>query len=294
VQGDLPERVFGECIRHKVDGDGELWPTGKKSKQLEVLEMKRNVIEKKINSDIGLQFNIVFVIMAILGFMMLAPMVAQANSGNSNPGVLPMNSKAFGMTYGDWSAKSWQWVLSIPADTNPLTDPTGEFCGEGQSGKVWFLAGNFGGSSERNCTVPAGKAILFPIINAEWSVVEANLYGGNCFLPDVVSGTNEEALRACAEAQIDHVTLKEASIDGTELYNLEKYRVQSQLFSFNLPEGNILGLDKGSSPSVSDGYWIILAPLSVGKHNVHFHGIADFPELPFTFETEVTYHLTIK
>ena len=31
-----------------------------------------------------------------------------------------------------------QWVLSIPADRNPLMDMTGEFCGEGQSGAVWF------------------------------------------------------------------------------------------------------------------------------------------------------------
>jgi len=32
-----------------------------------------------------------------------------------NPGVLPPNSHAFGMTYNEWSAKWWQWAVNIPA-----------------------------------------------------------------------------------------------------------------------------------------------------------------------------------
>ena len=59
--------------------------------------------------------------------------------GNSNPGILPINSTSHGKTYGEWTAAWWQWALSIPAERNPFfpLDPTGEFCGEGQSGPVW-------------------------------------------------------------------------------------------------------------------------------------------------------------
>ena len=61
---------------------------------------------------------------------------------------------------------------SIPQDKNPTADVTGENCDEGQSGPVWFLAGTFGGLNERNCEIPAGKSILFPVINGECSYAE--------------------------------------------------------------------------------------------------------------------------
>jgi hypothetical protein len=38
--------------------------------------------------------------------------------GNSNPGVLPPNSHAFGRSYGEWSAAAWQYLLAIPASIN--------------------------------------------------------------------------------------------------------------------------------------------------------------------------------
>src|SRR5947209_6336709 len=40
--------------------------------------------------------------------------------GDQNPGVVhPPCSKPYGLTYGEWSAKWWQWVYSIPVGTNP-------------------------------------------------------------------------------------------------------------------------------------------------------------------------------
>src|SRR4030081_3634226 len=71
------------------------------------------------------------------------------------------------MTYGQWSARWSQWALAIPKGTNPLLDTTGAKCAVGQGGPVWFLAGTFGsGSVSRSCTVPAGKALFFPVVNA--------------------------------------------------------------------------------------------------------------------------------
>jgi hypothetical protein len=134
--------------------------------------------------------------------------------------------------------------------------------------------------SHRAYTVPPGKAILFPIICAECSEAEGN-------------GSTDGELRACADGLIDHVTVVEASVDGVAVQHLDSYRVQSPLFQFTLPPDNVLGLDPGTTPSVSDGFWVILAPLSVGEHTIHFHAVAPFPEFDFTFEVEVTYHLTV-
>src|SRR5574341_1319356 len=88
-------------------------------------------------------------IAAVVGLLvgLLAPATMGFAQGNPNPGVLPPRATAYGMTYGEWSARWWQWGLGQPAATNPIDDPTGAFCDVGQSGPVWFLAGTFGGAA---------------------------------------------------------------------------------------------------------------------------------------------------
>jgi hypothetical protein len=203
--------------------------------------------------------------------------------GNPNPGVVPPNSKAYGKTYGEWAAAWWNWALSSPLESNPVVDETGEFCDVNQAGPVWFLAGTFGGSAERECTVPAGKPLFFPIINTIFAATEPE--------------ETEEELRAGANADIDDVTVLEVSVDGVPLQDLSRrYRAESPAFVLHLPEGAILdqlsGLSGDLFPAVADGYWILLAPLSVGEHVIHFRGAKGDPEAP-DFETEVTYYLTV-
>ena len=108
--------------------------------------------------------SVIAVMVVVVGLMVLTT-IAFAQGGNPNPRVLPVHSSPFGSTYGEWSARWWQWVLSVPAATNPLNDTTGAQCAQGQTGKVWFLAGTFVGPVTRTCTVPQGKALFFPILN---------------------------------------------------------------------------------------------------------------------------------
>lgn len=82
-----------------------------------------------------------------------------------NPGVYPPDSILYGKAYGEWSEEWWKWILSIPESSNPPLDETGEFCAEGQSGDIWFLASSWVGVTKLEYEVPAGKAIFIPIIN---------------------------------------------------------------------------------------------------------------------------------
>jgi hypothetical protein len=149
------------------------------------------------------------------------------------------------------------------------------------------LAGSFGRTFDRACTVPTGKALFFAILNAAFGAAV-----GDCepTKPGVLCDVT--ALRAAAAASLDSVTI-EASIDGVPLLNLNDYRVQSPVFSVTLPEGNILDIPSGTyAPMISDGYWLMLAPLSAGAHTIHFKGIVTGG--PFDgFEIEGTYHLTV-
>lgn len=224
---------------------------------------------------------------AVVGIVLgLSVLPTMAFARNPNPGVLPLNSHAFGMTYGEWSVAWWQWGLSIPAATNPILDTTGANCAEGQAGHVWFLAGTFGGPAViRTCTVPTGRALFFPLLNAANGAALFDCEPTNPGVPCVVS-----TLRALAAAVVDSPTTLEASVDGVELRDLTDYRVQSPVFTLTLPVGNGVGVASGTyAPQVSDGFWLMLAPLSAGKHTIHFKSVSNGG-----FEVEVTYNLTIK
>jgi len=202
---------------------------------------------------------------------------------------LPPDKAVFGMTYGDWSVAWWQWVLSIPASDNPLNDTSGVNCGRAQSaGPVFFLTGSFVGAVTRNqCAVPAGKVLFFPIISGECSTLE-----GSPFF-----GSNAAQLHTCAGGLgdgIDIATLK-VEVDGKEVHAVPRFRAQSPVFGFTLPDTNVLDVNtskKGhSGSSASDGFWVMLKPLKSGKHTIHFEGacLAGSPCNGFT--QDVTYNI---
>jgi hypothetical protein len=200
------------------------------------------------------------VVLVIMVLLLITQSVASAH-GNANPGVLPPNSRVQGLTYGEWSARWWQYVLSIPAPQNPLTGGTGANCVFQRIGNVGLVAADPQAGQTLTCEVPAGMMLYLDILSAECSTLE----------PPPFYGGNEEELRACAESFI-HSDL-EASIDGVAIQNLSQYIHTSPLFEFTLPEDNILGVPAGSvGESVSNGAHLMLAPLTPGQHTIHLHG----------------------
>ena len=214
-----------------------------------------------------------------LTFALTATSPVRAGGGNAgNPGILPPHSHAFGHTYGEWSAKWWQWALSLPAAGHPLIDGTD--CSIGQTGKVWFLGGSFASNTAvRTCTVPAGTALFFPILNTIFA--------------ETGSDTDEIAL-AAVHGNIDQVLSAALKVVGKAARNLIAcYRTDSPFFDVSLPPtGGLFGPDFDGAVlrSVADGIYVMLAPLSVGQHTIHFTG-ASSADGGFTLD--VTYHITV-
>lgn len=257
-----------------------------------------------------------FLALAIVALLMVALVVASTaavaqadDAGKSR--VLSPGSHPYGMTYGQWSAVWWQWALRPPFSQSALTDETGARCGVGQLGPVWFLAGvaNSSGVVTRNCAMPADKALFIPILNAEWDNAGYD------------TPQSEATLRAIAAGVIDHTDQLTMSIDGKEVQNLTAYRTKSPVFFYTMPaEDNVYGLKCSGTlhptckdgagntvsfaglictggpksqclayPVVGDGYYVMLSPLPVGEHTIHFGG--RFVDYGFTLD--ITYHLTV-
>lgn len=206
------------------------------------------------------------------------------STGIASQDIYPINSKPYGLSYGEWSAKWWQWVMSTPGKDNPVTDETGEKCRVGQNDtNVWFLSGTGGEKASRVCTIPSGKAILFPIINVECDYISNN------------SLKTESDLRQCAKDDQDKVRNLQATVDGINIPDLKSYRVQSPIFNVTLPRDNYGGYPAGHTQVVSDGFWILLKPLPVGNHEIHFVGtLVDYTATsPLNFVSDAKYNITI-
>ena len=217
----------------------------------------------------------IIIIVTVVAVLLLSTVYIASARGNKNPGVLPPNSRVQGLTYGEWSTKWWQYVLSIPRPQNPLEGATGNHCVYQRIGNVGVVAVDPLSESMITCEVPTGMMLFLDVLSAECSTVEEDpFYGGN-----------EEELRTCAEAFT--ITDMQASIDGIEVKNLDRYVHTSPLFEFTMPEDNILYTDELSGQSVSHGVHLMLAPLNPGKHAVHLH--ASIPELDFTVDMNIEF-----
>ena len=206
-------------------------------------------------------------VMSLAAIVVLGTATSGVAQQNANPKITPPNARPYGRTLGEWNTAWWQWILSIPEDRNPNLDETGEFAGEGQRGKVWFLAGSFssGQGYERTIRIPAGTAIFCGLFTTIWG---AGVFDCDPSVPGVECDL--EALRGVAADIMDNAPdeLLAISIDGVPVQNPRAYRaVSPEPFPVYLPDGNFLGLPEGIyEPNVSDSYSLMLAPLSVGEH----------------------------
>ncbi|MEJ1095097.1 hypothetical protein [Pseudoxanthomonas sp. CCNWLW206] len=199
---------------------------------------------------------------AVVAFGWLAlPVFAQEAAqvrAPSQPIVLPLTAKVEGKGYAQLSARWWQWALSMPVE--PYRDPDGRFCDIGQDGPVWFLAGTDGSfDARRECKVPAGKHLFLPVINMFHQIPLGVKKGKTVMSCD--------RLQASAAVNNDHLVSAVVLIDGVQVKNVASYRVRSDgCFEMypDLPKD-----DRYITPlAASDGYWLLIPPLPVGKHTI--------------------------
>jgi hypothetical protein len=242
----------------------------------------------------------------VVSLVIVALLLAAAGpalASHKNPQVVPINKKAYGHRYQGWAEQWWQWALGLPLENHPLFDgtghpefdPPGSACAVGQEGKVWFLGGVFSatGEADRTCTVPAGKALFFPILNA---------FGDN-------NGVNppqkKKELKEGCDAFIDDPTTLAVTLDDKSLRHLRKFRIEPSIFSYTLPaEPNLIDFLVGNpnhgfpdSPpppgAVSCGYYVLLHPLPAGEHTLRIQASIPVPPPQNVFSLDVEYELTV-
>jgi hypothetical protein len=227
----------------------------------------------------------------LLAVMLVALPVGAALADNDAL-LFPGQQVMYGKNIAEWTAEWWQFVAATPADFNIVLDPSGTSCANVQSGPVWFLAGTtIGGTvTTRSCTIPADRALLFPLLN----------------LADVNTASQPvKELRAEIADCMNHASNLSVTLDGVAVSDkvLDRSRVKSVPFSIVFPPGGFPTIPPVSaaiySPGVDDGYYVMLKPLPVGQHTLRITGSSpgcSYVPTGFTapaIDVDVTYNLTI-
>jgi hypothetical protein len=171
------------------------------------------------------------------------------------------NSRPFGISYGQWTVKWWQWMFSFSNSRNPV-NLTGDITNLYQAKQICFLVGSFGGKYTpfRRAMLPKGTSILFPVVNYEINTYENSLISNNTEL------VND------SRCDIDNILEKAAILDGRSL-PLSRVPSDPQVFTMKVTANNCAGIPEGKIEASADGYWVFLRPLSPGKHHLYFYGL---------------------
>lgn len=182
---------------------------------------------------------------------LLAP--AQARTDLTVPPTVAVD----GLSQAEWSRSWWQWAASFERSESPVADQTGALCASGQSGKVWFLAGTYGTHrTVRTCKVPRDKYLFFPLINY-------------ATFPNGRTRTDCASVTETAARMTNNAAGLVLEIDGARVPDLPSYR-QATRECFDL---GVRGTPRTRVyPAAANGYYVMLPPLSPGKHTLNFGG----------------------
>lgn len=226
----------------------------------------------------------------IAGVMIIGIAITSCDKDDDTPSSPAFSAHATveGKSIAEWTAAWWQHVLQSNCTSNPIFDLTGANTSVNQTGPVFFLFGTGGGTANRTANIPSGKPILFPLVNSYWQNPCSTPLGDN----PAQGQSMEEFLAAVCALAMDHPENLSCTLDGKALTDLEKHREISDLFYYtgNIDLASCLDgcINGESQPAVSDGYWIMLKPLSPGSHTLEFTG--GFPN----FLVGVNYTLTVQ
>ncbi|HQY63703.1 MAG TPA: hypothetical protein PK141_20035 [Polyangiaceae bacterium] len=205
--------------------------------------------------------------------------------------ILPLDPAGvhYGKSYAEWQTEWYRWFFGAPGSTHPILDATGVNCAVHQNAAspIFFLGGTTGGKASRKCRIPKGKALFFPILNA--GADNGGVPAGEILTEAQLLATLKDPFKDATVA---------ASIDGKDIPDLARYLVPVTRFNYTVPPGDSLytvngvaGVSGVIDPAFATGYYLLLAPLSPGVHQLKFLGKNVSSGQPFV--TDVSYELSV-
>lgn len=249
--------------------------------------MKKHVVSPRTTA---IAIKTISAIIIIFAIPITSPLESTAQDGALSL-IFPPNSMPYGLTYEQWTTKWWQWFLTIPQDQSPANDPSGTLCAVNQNDPhVWFIAGNFGGHTERTCTVPAGKGLV--IEHVGWTCNDKQ-----DLRPSIPRDNSsiETELRKCTQDPIKQLRVSAVELNGERIPNITDYIVTTPLSSVTFPANALFDAPEGPALFVSTGPTVVTKPLPTGNYTLHTTAQIIDPINPaYNFANDVTIHINVQ
>jgi hypothetical protein len=241
---------------------------------------------------------------------LLASLAALLVPGSARAGVISPGDPIAGQSQLTHAHLWLQTMFNIPAANNPILDATGADAFRGQVGSVLYLAGSFGGATNRTITVDPGTTLFFPLVNT---------FADNT-APIGSPPTNLTAQEWLAIVGIPPATVQDLflEINGQSAGTTPLLLNHRQTTDPNNPFTNVIQspqnlivdfgfdptlgtgdpFDPASypaliNPTVVDGYWVGLSQLPLGTHTIRFGGTVENAALGlFSQDNTFTIHVT--
>jgi hypothetical protein len=219
------------------------------------------------SKSVTVKTTLLILVIIVLGATRAAFAGGRSSANAADPGVMPADGRFHGLTYDEWAVRWWQWLAKTDTPSSPFLDPTANFA-VGQSGPVWNLVAWGANPVVAEGTVPEGTALFFPCSTF------------NDFGPFGVSPDETFKIIENSGGEIDGV-----SIDHPDA-------LVTNPFLLTFTADNIFGLAPGDyGPVVAAGFFVLVRPLPVGNHTIHFY--YDLVNVPYAGHYEVNYHVTV-
>jgi hypothetical protein len=238
--------------------------------------------------------------LALAALVLLA--IATSSQARPVPEVLPPSSLPYGYSYEEWSAKYWQWTLGQSTNHyETLGDPG--IC-SGPASRVRFpgpslIGGDAIHIATNHITIADGTPLFFPVFCLWQDNGNCPLSAFTTFTPAQLAAFDEENWSAVTETSC---TIDGVAVDGMENPTNSVYHVISPAFSYTTAEkDNVLAGALGATcvpgdftiyPAVADGVYVMLAPLSPGKHTIHTVAVVGPLDAPLA-ESDRTTEITV-
>ena len=220
--------------------------------------------------------------------------LVESQSCDRDPVFAP-DAKPYGHTYEAWAIRYLQWGIAFPATANPAADNVPPETG--QSGRVWFLPSVTGDRTvTRQLSVPAHTPLLVAALSIRTNNTECPV--DTELTVEELTARTEELWSTALEAS---VTIDGQVVAGLEDLQTSPYLVQTGPFPFTLSDhdnqlaaSGLTCVPDGATiePNVARGLFLMIKPLSIGRHTVRIVGIAGPPEDP-AFVKDVTYEIEV-
>lgn len=167
-------------------------------------------------------------------------------------GAVSITEQVDGQPITYWIERAGEWFWLPPMSEHPGVQGD---CQLGQGGPVFFLHNvRFGTAQVFDCTIGTDQHIL---------VSPGGGFGFNTE-PD-------ETPEGLYQMSIDNsmtITDPEVVVDGRSIPMGGSTWYQRDPYALDLVEGNLFGYPAGEVTAVSNGWWVMLAPLEPGPHTV--------------------------